>query len=398
MVPLTEKGVSPMLTSIIVASLIVAPSPLDAADLGCISDGQCYSQVINEAGWIAGYGDAPNGMSQHGFVWNGTELVHILPLNYPNGGQIWAYGINDFGDVVGYSSTGPTFHAFLWDGEQMQDLGKPDWSAADFSRAQDINNNGWVVGMAGGVPFDLRGFIKHDGVWDEIPTFGGNESRAYSINDLNDVVGYTRNQDGKLRAFAIPNSNLQLMMDIGDLGGGAAQAFDVNNSRVIAGQSKGIDGYWHAFTWSQTDGILDLGTLGGNESYAWSISNSGIVVGKSQVPTGGTHGFIWMDGVMYDANNFIVPDLDITIVNVRDINSSGELAAVAEYPDGSKRPYLLTPMGSIPEDVNGDGFVNVVDLLAVVGNWGPCTGCNEDINGDSVVDVVDLLAVIGAWT
>jgi hypothetical protein len=53
--------------------------------------------------------------------------------------------------------------------------------------------------------------------------------------------------------------------------------------------------------------------------------------------------------------------------------------------------------GTVPEDVNGDGTVDVVDLLAVVGNWGPCKDCNEDINGDSMVDVVDLLAVIGAW-
>ena len=145
--------------------------------------------------------------------------------------------------------------------------------------------------------------------------------------------------------------------------------------------------------------MVDLGTLGGNESYAWAISDSGVVVGKSQIQEGGTHGFIYLDGEMFDVNDFIVPDIDMTIVNIRDINSSGQLAAVAEYPDGTKRPYLLTPTGdTIPEDVNGDGSVDVIDLLAVVGNWGPCKSCNEDINGDSVVDVVDLLAVIAAWS
>ncbi|MDP7005518.1 MAG: hypothetical protein QF718_04845 [Phycisphaerales bacterium] len=388
-----------MFTSLIIASLIITPQSLDAEDLGCISDGQCYAWAMNESGWVAGYGDAPNGMSQHGFVWNENEIVHIVPLNYPNGGNCWAYGINDFGDVVGYSSNGGlSIHAFLWDGEQMNDLGAPAWATADFSRAQDINNNGWIVGMAGGVPYDLRGFIKHDDVWDEIPTFGGNESRAYAINDLNDVVGWTRNKDGKFRAFAIPNGNLKLMTDIGDLGGSAAEAFDVNNNRVIVGQSKVDDTYFHAFTWSQDGGMVDLGTLGGNESYAWSINDSNVVVGKSLMADGTSHGFIYMDGTMYDVNDFIVPDLDITIVNIRDINSSGQLAAVAEYPDGTKRPYLLTPMGeTLPEDVNGDGNVDVVDLLAVVGAWGPCKDCNEDINGDSMVDVVDLLAVIGAW-
>lgn len=389
-----------MFTSIIVASLIAAPLPLDGEDLGCISDGQCFSQAMNESGQVAGYGDAPNGMSQHGFVWNGNEIVHIVPLNYPNGGNCWAYGINDFGDVVGYSSNGGlSIHAFLWDGEQMNDLGAPEWATVDYSRAQDVNNNGCVVGFAGGVPYDLRGFIKHDGIWDKIPTFGGNESRAYAVNDLNDVVGWTRNKDGKFRAFAIPNGNLNYMTDIGDLGGGAAEAFDVNNNRIITGQSKVDDTYFHAFTWSQDGGMIDLGTLGGNESYAWSINDNDVVVGKSQIPEeNGTHGFIYMDGVMYDVNDFITPDLDITIVNVRDINSSGQLAAVAEFPDGTKRPYLLTPIDeTIPEDVNGDGNVDVVDLLAVVGAWGPCKNCAEDVNGDGLVNVVDLLAVIGAW-
>jgi hypothetical protein len=50
-----------------------------------------------------------------------------------------------------------------------------------------------------------------------------------------------------------------------------------------------------------------------------------------------------------------------------------------------------------PADVNGDTQVNVADLLAVIGTWGPCVGCPSDINGDDVVNVADLLAVISAW-
>ncbi len=50
--------------------------------------------------------------------------------------------------------------------------------------------------------------------------------------------------------------------------------------------------------------------------------------------------------------------------------SDGQLATTGEYPDGSKRPYLLTPTNtSIPEDINGDGVVDVVDLLAVISAW-----------------------------
>ena len=46
-------------------------------------------------------------------------------------------------------------------------------------------------------------------------------------------------------------------------------------------------------------------------------------------------------------------------------------------------------------DIDGDGTVGVIDLLAIIGAWGgPCVG---DINGDGTVDVIDLLAIIGAW-
>ena len=90
-----------MIAPLLITSLLTAVNPFDIHDLGCISDGQCYAMVINAVGNVAGYGDAPNGMSVHGFVWDGSKLVEIFPLNYPNGGQVWAYGINDAGDVVG---------------------------------------------------------------------------------------------------------------------------------------------------------------------------------------------------------------------------------------------------------------------------------------------------------
>jgi hypothetical protein len=51
----------------------------------------------------------------------------------------------------------------------------------------------------------------------------------------------------------------------------------------------------------------------------------------------------------------------------------------------------------VPGDVNGDGFVNVTDLLAIMDVWGPCSGCDADLNGDGVVDVTDLLEVVGNW-
>lgn len=49
-----------------------------------------------------------------------------------------------------------------------------------------------------------------------------------------------------------------------------------------------------------------------------------------------------------------------------------------------------------PEDVNGDGYVNVVDLLAVIDQWGQVNS-PADLNDDGIVNVSDLLMVVGSW-
>ena len=50
-----------------------------------------------------------------------------------------------------------------------------------------------------------------------------------------------------------------------------------------------------------------------------------------------------------------------------------------------------------PADIDGNGSVGVDDLLALIANWGPCTGCAGDFDESGAVGVDDLLLLIGAW-
>jgi len=68
-----------------------------------------------------------------------------------------------------------------------------------------------------------------------------------------------------------------------------------------------------------------------------------------------------------------------------------------EEGGGFPRLTIETSGPGCPADVNGDGVVDVLDLLAVLGAWGETGELPEDVTGDGVVDVLDLLEVLGAW-
>ncbi len=61
--------------------------------------------------------------------------------------------------------------------------------------------------------------------------------------------------------------------------------------------------------------------------------------------------------------------------------------------------WLFPEQNDMPGDFDGNGVVDVNDLLVIIAAWGSCTGdCQADLNGDGVVDVLDILEILALWS
>ena len=128
----------------------------------------------------------------------------------------------------------------------------------------------------------------------------------------------------------------------------------------------------------------------------------------------GAQGIYWQVGDG-DPRPLVVGDEEIDVglyvepqtLAIQDVNARGEILFTAQadsLPNATAKPTTrvlvvavpVPPEGGCPEDTNGDGNVDVDDLVAVILAWGTADRC-ADVNGDGFVNVDDLVALILAW-
>jgi probable HAF family extracellular repeat protein len=196
-------------------------------DLGTLEgreDAVYYAYAINDPGQVVG------GASGVAFRWDNENGMRTV------GSLIDARDVNNSGQIAGSYYMGGQ-HAVLWDevsGER--DLG----TLGGASTASGLNDMGQVVGyslISGGGWGSPT--IYHAFLWDEvngmqdIGTLGGAQSVAQGINNLGQVVGYSTTPDGVYHAFVWDSVNG--MQNLTPENGGFA--FAINDLGTIVGEA-----------------------------------------------------------------------------------------------------------------------------------------------------------------
>ena len=92
-------------------------------------------------------------------------------------------------------------------------------------------------------------------------------------------------------------------------------------------------------------------------------------------------------------HTFPAPDISTTnaIVRVTAVDGDGHVG-------DSLSPFFTIVSDTENGDANGDGLVDVNDLLLVVGDFGCAGDCAGDVDGDQQVTAGDILVVLANWT
>jgi probable HAF family extracellular repeat protein len=332
---------------------------------------------VNNLGQVTGSATAAGPCTQdcsHAFLYSDNKMRDLGTL--PGGNVSVGNGINSrdrpWGDTpqeVGYSEvSGGTFHAFLWDNEDMQDLGTfPGGSA---SAANAISPSGEVTGNADIANGNFHAFLYSHGTMHDLGTLpGGTFSQGASINRIARPGSAGRHVIQVVGSGDVPgdcSSHLQCpyhaflysngaMRDLGTLPGGFfSNATGVNRSGQITGSADTPQGDFHAFLYEMGK-MHDLGTLpNGFQSFARGINRRGTIVGYGSVGSvSDYHAIVYRHGKMQDLNSLIPANAGWFLGFAYAINDRGQITG-SGIINGEGHAFLLTPVCSGDNDHDRD--------------------------------------------
>jgi uncharacterized membrane protein len=303
--------------------------------------------AINEDGAIVGYCNPSTSLSLiRGAYWpaNGGDMVVLEALS--SGSNSAAYGMNDVGEAVGYS----TGSAVMWNLDPLATsimpvaLGTLPGMSGNY--ATDINNNHAVVGYSQiSLPSHVQAFYcaspgspltalppLSEGVEDP-------DSVAHAISDSGLIVGYCRDSAGMMHAVAWQSPYDTPPIDLGMDVGVQSIAFDVSTDQKIVGltfSTEGDRGFVYDFPETTFEYLPP--PPGGYSSRGIGINEFGHVVGWGVMEgTNEIHTILWTpDAPPVAAFTAIISGFDVTVNASASYDAEGEIADYSwDFGDGT---------------------------------------------------------------
>jgi len=322
--------------------------PFAAGDVGILG--------MNNKGQVIGYAYPPDYSDTYALKWTDG-----IPANLPALGILpgtYATGINDNGDVVGYSDIrltsgsayNDTYHGVLWPAAggvidlNISGLGFYGWSTAD-----GINNTGVIVGSDSRDPSGSTGTFKWTapGSYTYLQKPSGTYRNSRAINNTGSVL---------LSPYAVLRSS----GSITDNNYWSRPAV-LNNLDQAAGYVSGFTPpYYQPAFWDATGAktLLKIPTGVSTGSFVEGLNDAGEMIGYSS--TNANFATYWFNGEAFNMNNMLstADKAHWFLGSAGAINQHGQIAG-AGTKDGALMGFLLTPAALIV-DANHDGHLRAI--------------------------------------
>lgn len=168
-----------------------------------------------------------------------SSTYHYVAINFPGASSTEAHGINNFGEIVGFFTTGT--------------------GSCEF----------------GSTLCTFHGFKLKNKVFTRVDIPGATDTRVLGLNDAGDVVGDYMTSDGHIHGFLLHHAGS--LQKINQPGSNFTTASGVNNSLTVVGN--GTTGFiWRNGAFTTLD--ITNHTTGGESETINGISNLGVIVGS----------------------------------------------------------------------------------------------------------------------
>jgi probable HAF family extracellular repeat protein len=275
-----------------------------ATSISTLGSSVSIANGINGSGEIVGWNsyDSNANFDPQAFIYSNGSMLNINSATlFPSGTE--AYGINSSGEVVGTGYlSGSNFHAFLYSGGRMEDIGP---SGAFQASAYAINTSGQIVG-------------------------------SYSLNS------------GASGTFLYTNGKMTMLPNPAGSRGGFGVA--INGNGEIVGElfpATAIGSHAGKFS---NGAWIDLGNFTGAQgSEATAINTAGEIVGTAIFPPiyrpfrAGKHvAVISTTSGLVNLNTLIPAGSGFTLTDAVGINDSGQILCDATNASGQEHAVLLS--------------------------------------------------------